>query len=241
MSKVAIIGYGNVGYHLANRISTKRHEVTIFSRNPLEDFILPLDQFDPESFEIIILSVPDDLIKEISDQIPTSDAIVLHTSGSNPISDLAKHSKHGVMYPLQTFSKTKEIDFTSFPVFIEGSEEGEKDIFTFVRSFSNDVRLLTSTNRSKLHLAAVFACNFSNHMFHLSEKLLSELDMTFQDIQPLVEETLKKAIDLNPSQSQTGPAMRDDDETINTHLEMLKDERMRSMYQIITDSIQVSK
>ncbi len=241
MSKVAIIGYGNVGYHLANRISSKRHEVTIFSRNPSEEFVLPLDQLDPDSFEIIILSVPDDRIKAVSDEIAVSEAIVLHTSGSNPIADLDKHPKHGVMYPLQTFSKTKEIDFTSFPVFVEGSDDGEREIFTFVRSFSNDVRLLTSTNRSKLHLAAVFACNFSNHMFHLSEKLLSELDMTFQDIQPLVEETLKKAIDLNPSQSQTGPAMRDDDETINTHLEMLKDEKLRSMYQIISDSIRESK
>ncbi|WP_436514868.1 Rossmann-like and DUF2520 domain-containing protein [Ekhidna sp. To15] len=240
MSKVAIIGYGNVGYHLANRIASKRHEVTIFSRTPTEDFVLPIDQFNPESFEFIILSVPDDLIKDVSDQIAVSEAIVLHTSGSNPIADLSKHPKHGVMYPLQTFSKTKEIDFTSFPIFVEGSDDGEREIFTFVRSFSNDVRLLTSTNRSKLHLAAVFACNFSNHMFHLSEKLLSELDMSFQDIQPLVEETLKKAIELNPSQSQTGPAKREDDETINTHLEMLKDERLRSMYQIITDSIRKS-
>ena len=241
MSKVAIIGYGNVGYHLANRISAKRHEVTIFSRTPAEEFIVAMDQFDPNSFEFIILTVPDGLIKEVSDQIATSEAIVLHTSGANPISDLNKHLKHGVMYPLQTFSKTKEIDFTSFPIFVEGSDEGEKDIFTFVRSFSNDVRLLTSTNRSKLHLAAVFACNFSNHMFHLSEKLLSDLDMTFQNIQPLVEETLKKAIELNPSQSQTGPAMREDDETISIHLEMLKDEKLRAMYQIITDSIRENK
>ena len=241
MSKVAIIGYGNVGYHLANRISSKRHEVTIFSRTPTEDFVLPYDQLDPNSFEFIILSVPDDMIKEISDQIAVSEAIVLHTSGSNPIADLSKHPKHGVMYPLQTFSKTKEIDFTSFPIFVEGSDEGEREIFTFVRSFSNDVRLLTSTNRSKLHLAAVFACNFSNHMFHLSEKLLADLDMTFQDIQPLVEETLKKAIELNPSQSQTGPAVREDDETIDTHVQMLKDDRLRNMYQIITDSIRETK
>lgn len=241
MSTVAIIGYGNVGYHLANRISSKRHEVKIFSRNPTEDFVFPLDQLNASEFEFIILSVPDDRIKSVSDEIPVSEAIMLHTSGSNPIADLSKHPKHGVMYPLQTFSKTKEIDFTSFPVFVEGSDEGEREIFTFVRSFSNDVRLLTSTNRSKLHLAAVFACNFSNHMFHLSEKLLSELDMSFQDIQPLVEETLKKAIELNPSKSQTGPAVREDDETISTHLAMLKDERLRSMYQIITDSIQEYK
>ncbi|MEP1034496.1 DUF2520 domain-containing protein [Ekhidna sp.] len=241
MSKVAIIGYGNVGYHLANRISSKRHEVTIFSRNPSEEFVLSIDQFDPGSFEFIILSVPDDIVKEMSDQIETSEAIVLHTSGANPVADLAKHPKHGVMYPLQTFSRTKEIDFTTFPIFVEGSDEGERDIFTFVRSFSNDVRLLTSANRSKLHLAAVFACNFSNHMFHLSESLLSELDMTFQDIQPLVEETLRKAIELNPSQSQTGPAIREDDETISSHLEMLKDEKLRNLYKLISDSIRDNK
>lgn len=237
MSKVAIIGYGNVGYHLANRISSKRHEVTIFSRTPTEDFILSMDQLDPDAFDFIILTVPDDKIKEVSDRLSVSEAIILHTSGANAISDLNKHEKHGVMYPLQTFSKTKEVDFNSIPIFVEGSDEGEKEIFTFVRSFSNDVRLLTSTNRSKLHLAAVFACNFSNHMFHLSERLLADLDMRFQDLQPLVEETFRKAIELNPSRSQTGPAMRDDEETINRHLEMLKDEQMKNLYRMITESI----
>lgn len=238
MSKVAIIGYGNVGFHLATRISSKRHEVTIFSRTQSEDYILSLDQLNPESFDFIILTVPDDKVKTVSDSLETSDAVILHTSGANPISDLNKHEKHGVMYPLQTFSRTKEIDFTSFPIFVEGSDEGEKDIFTFVRSFSNDVRLLTSTSRSKLHLAAVFACNFSNHMFHLSEKLLADLDMKFQDIQPLVEETFRKAIELSPSKSQTGPAVREDEDTINIHMNMLKDEQLRNLYRMITDSIQ---
>ena len=241
MSKVAIIGYGNVGYHLANRISSKRHEVTIFSRNPKQDFILSLNQLEPMAFDFIILTVPDGEIRNISEQLETSDAVVLHTSGANPISELAKHPKHGVMYPLQTFSRTKEIDFTSFPIFVEGSDEGEKDIFTFVRTFSNDVRLLTSTNRSKLHLAAVFACNFSNHMFHLSEKLLADLEMSFQDIRPLVEETFKKAIELNPSKSQTGPAIREDESTINAHMDMLKDEQMKNIYRIITESIQTNQ
>lgn len=238
MSKVAIIGYGNVGYHLARQISSKRHDVTIFSRNRSEDYILSIDQLIPDSFDFIILTVPDDKIKEVSDSLEISEAVILHTSGANPIAELGKHEKHGVMYPLQTFSRTKEIDFTSFPIFLEGSDEAEKDIFTFVRTFSNDVRLLTSTNRSKLHLAAVFACNFSNHMFHMSEKLLRDLDMKFQDIIPLVEETFKKAVELNPSKSQTGPAVREDEATINTHLEMLKDEKMKNMYRIITESIQ---
>jgi len=237
MSTVAIVGFGNVGFHLASQISSKRHEVTIFSRTRSEDFILPLDDLDPDAFDFIILTVPDDKIKEVSDSLESTEAIVLHTSGANPISDLNKHVKHGVVYPLQTFSRTKEVDFDSIPIFLEGSEEGEKDIFTFVRTFSNDVRLLTSTNRSKLHLAAVFACNFSNHMFHLSEKLLSDLDMKFQDILPLVEETFKKAIELNPSKSQTGPAMREDEETINHHIDMLKDEHMENLYRILSESI----
>jgi predicted short-subunit dehydrogenase-like oxidoreductase (DUF2520 family) len=237
MSKVAIVGYGNVGFHLAKQISSKRHEVTIFSRSPLEEYVLPMETLSPEAFDFIILSVPDDKIKEVSEQLDVSDAIILHTSGSNPISDLSKHPKHGVMYPLQTFSKTKEVDFNNIPIFVEGSEEGEKDIFTFVRTFSNDVRLLTSANRSKLHLAAVFACNFSNHMFHLAEKLLSDLEMEFQDIRPLVEETVRKAMELSPSKSQTGPAIRQDEDTIQRHLEMLKDEQMKSLYRMITDSI----
>jgi predicted short-subunit dehydrogenase-like oxidoreductase (DUF2520 family) len=237
MSKVAIVGYGNVGFHLAKQISSKRHEVTIFSRSPSEEYVLPMETLSPEAFDFIILSVPDDKIKEVSEQLDVSDAIILHTSGSNPISDLSKHPKHGVMYPLQTFSKTKEVDFNNIPIFVEGSEEGEKDIFTFVRTFSNDVRLLTSANRSKLHLAAVFACNFSNHMFHLAEKLLSDLEMEFQDIRPLVEETVRKAMELSPSKSQTGPAIRQDEDTIQRHLEMLKDEQMKSLYRMITDSI----
>ena len=238
MSKVAIIGYGNVGYHLANKIASKRHEVTIFSRSRPEDYILSLEQLDPSAFDFILLTVPDDKVKEISDSIDVSDAVVLHTSGSKPISELSKHKKHGVVYPLQTFSRNKEIDFGTLPNFVEGSDEGEKDIFTFVRTFSDDVSLLTSSNRSKLHLAAVFACNFSNHMFHISEVLLGELDMKFQDILPLVEETFKKAVELNPSNAQTGPAMREDAETIKTHLDMLRDVHTRNMYKIITESIQ---
>ena len=238
MSKVAIIGYGNVGYHLANRIASKKHDVTIFSRSVKEDFIQPLASLSPDSFDIIILTVPNDQIKLVSDSIDTSDAIVLHTSGANPASDLSKHLKYGVIYPLQTFSRIKEVNFTSIPIFVEGSEGEEKEIFSFARSFSNDVRLLTSFNRSKLHLAAVFACNFGNHMFHLSEKILMELDMSFRDIQPLVEETLQKAILLNPSRSQTGPAIRKDQDTIQKHQNMLEDEHIRELYELITQDIQ---
>lgn len=237
MSKIAIIGHGNVGYHLANQLS-KKNEVVVFSRTPTESHIQPLIELNPHSFDLIILTVPDSVIKEVANAINSSEAIIVHTSGSRPMSDLSEHAKHGVIYPLQTFSKGKDIDFSAFPIFVEGSADAEMQIYTFAKSFSRDVRLLTSSNRTKLHLAAVFACNFSNHMYHIAEKYLANLDMTFQDIQPLVEETLQKAISLNPSRSQTGPAMRNDQLTINTHLEMMEDQEIKAIYQMITDHIQ---
>lgn len=238
MSKIAIIGYGNVGYHLTKRLS-KRNDVSIFTRSPLEDHVQELSEFDPNGFDFIILAVPDGVVAEVSASIANSEAVVAHTSGSRPIEDLSKHRKYGVIYPLQTMSRAKEVDFNTFPIFIEGSDdEAEMKLFSFARSFGTDVRLITSANRARIHLAAVFACNFSNHMYHIAEKLLTPLEMTFQDIKPLVDETVHKAMELNPSNSQTGPAMRGDELTLNSHLDMLNDEELKAIYQLITKNIQ---
>lgn len=239
MNKVAIIGYGNVGYHLSNRISAKKHEVTIFSRSQTEDFIASPESINPSSFDFIILTVPDQFIKEVANSLTASDAMVIHTSGAVSINELSRHTNTGVIYPMQTFSRFKEVNFARLPIFVEGSnDESEQTLFNFVRSFGTDVRLLNSLQRSKLHLAAVFACNFSNHMFHLSEKLLEELNMTFDDMQPLVVETLEKALELAPSKSQTGPAIRNDKVTIQKHLDMLSDMDMKEIYSLITKDIQ---
>lgn len=239
MSKIAIIGYGNVGYHLARRLEIK-NEVVIYSRTPDGTTIHALKGLDPKEFDFIILATPDQAIANVSSTIATSDAIVVHTSGSRPISDVANHKKHGVLYPFQTFSRKKEIDFASFPIFIEGNDEAEREIFSFVRGFSNDVRLTTSTNRAKLHLAAVFACNFTNHMYQTAERLLETLDMTFQDLQHLTEETLQKALELNPSKAQTGPAKRGDDSTLQLHISMISDDRLRKIYELISEDIRNS-
>lgn len=237
MSKIAIIGYGNVGYHLANRLS-KRNEVSIFSRNASESEIHSFDALRSENFDFVLLCVPDGAVKEVAQAIKPSNAIVMHTSGSRPLSDLEDHPNHGVLYPLQTFSVEKTVDFSTFPVFVEGNETAEMKIYSFARSFATDVRLLSSANRVKLHLAAVFACNFSNHMYHIAEKYLNELDMKFQDFQPLVEETLNKALAINPSKAQTGPAMRGDASTLAVHRDMIKDEEIRKMYELISKHIQ---
>ncbi|MFK7953660.1 MAG: Rossmann-like and DUF2520 domain-containing protein [Ekhidna sp.] len=236
MSKVAIIGYGNVGYHLANHLQ-KKHDVTVYVRNSDGIKTFPVEELNPKEFNFIVLATPDSITEEISSSIEASNAIVVHTSGSKPMNSLVNHKRHGVIYPLQTFSRRKEIDFNTFPLFIEGNEEAEKDIYAFASSFSKDVRLMSSINRSKLHLAAVFACNFANHMYHMAEKLLDPINMKFQDLEHLTSETLEKALEMNPSRSQTGPAIRKDESTIQHHLTMMDEGLMKRIYELISEDI----
>ncbi len=239
MSKVAIVGFGNLGYHLAVAIS-KKHEVTVFGRVPEDDLIKDVDTLDTSEFDFAILAIPDGTIKEVSDSLDQSDCIVMHTSGSRPLADLSKHSRSGVMYPLQTFTREKEINFNSFPIFIEGSDDSDKEIFRFLRTFSGDIRLMNSTNRARLHLAAVFACNFTNHMYHICDKLLEPMELSFAEIRHLADETLEKAVELSPGKSQTGPAVRNDVETIEAHLSMLETEDWRDIYKLISEDIRKS-
>lgn len=239
MSKVAIIGFGNVGYHLAVAIS-KNHEVAVYGRTPEDELIKDLGDLDPEAFDYIIIAVSDGAVKEVADSLNTSDAIVLHTSGSRPLSDLSKHERAGVMYPLQTFAKEKKIDFRSFPIFIEADDEIDKQLFAFVRSFSNDVRFLGSSNRKKLHLAAVFACNFTNHLYHISDEILRDMELSFADFKHLASETLENAVQLTPQKAQTGPAKRNDQATLTAHLEMIKNEQWKEIYQLISEDIRNS-
>lgn len=239
MSRVAIIGYGNVGFHLAGQIS-KKHEIAIFGRTT-NDEIRPLEDFNSEDFDFAILAVPDGAIKELAYNIKPSDCLILHTSGSRPLSDLSTHDRSGVMYPLQTFTIEKEVDFTDFPMFIEGKDDTEKTIFSFVRSFSTDVRLMNSANRSRLHLAAVFACNFTNHMYHLCDEILSEMELSFSEMKHLALETLQKASEISPHKAQTGPAIRGDKKTMETHIQMLKDEDTKTIYKLLSAQIRKSQ
>lgn len=225
-----------MGYHLSQQLQ-KRHEVKIYARNPDGAKTFDIHELETNDLDFIILATPDEAIEKVASSIESSEAIIVHTSGSRPITTLKGHKRHGVIYPLQTFSRRKEIDFKTFPIFIEGNDEAEKHIYAFVSSFSNDVRLTTSKNRAKIHLAAVFACNFTNHMYHVAEKLLEPLNMSFQDFQHLTEETLSKALEINPSKAQTGPAIRGDQNTIELHLSMMEDGLLKKIYELITEDI----
>ncbi len=240
MSNVAIIGNGNVGHHFFTRL-TKKHQATLFSRRVESEEIRSLNEFDPDDFEFALLCLPDDVIKDFSDSIKKSDCTIVHMSGSRSIADLNKHENRGVVYPLQTFTREKTMDFSSFPIFIEGTDKTEKSIFSFTRSFSTDVRLMSSENRAKLHLAAVFACNFTNHMYNISDIILSEIGISLRDVKHLAIETLEKAVDLTPKKSQTGPAARDDFETMSNHVRMIQNKNWQEIYELISQDIRKSQ
>ena len=236
MAKIAIIGYGNVGYHFAKVLSYDHH-ISIYAKNPKEE-VNPLDVFNPKGFDIIMLTVSDDAIKAVADSFETETAIVLHASGSRPLSDLENHQRRGVIYPLQTFSREKPVDFGNVQLFLESTPEAEDETKKIGESISSKLKFLDSTERAKIHLAAVFACNFSNHMYRIADSMLKEVNLEFNDIRSLVEETLINALELGPGKSQTGPAKRKDVSTLALHENSIEDERLKEIYRMISQSIQ---
>ncbi len=220
--------------------------------------------FSKTDADLAILSIADNAFESVlSKLILPKNCILVHTSGSQPMEILnlasqnvlgQKIEKIGVFYPLQTFSKAKEVDFSSIPFCIEANDkknekEVEEKLTNLAKQFSNKVFQVSSQDRRVLHVAAVFACNFSNHLWTISEQILKQKNLPFDMLKPLLEETLQKALEINPSNAQTGPAIRNDKKVIKKHLDMLKkmntetnlsdsNPHFTQIYKLMTDSIQ---
>ena len=178
-------------------------------------------------------------IDEITVGSKAQQAIIVHTAGSIAMEVLQPYAQHyGVLYPMQTFSKNKPVDFKPIPCFIEASDDATLSaIRTLAESVSQNVVPATSAQRKKLHLAAVLACNFTNHCYRLAEKVLEEEQMDFKLFLPLIDETARKVATLSPKQAQTGPMMRWDTGVMQMQMELLNDERTRQIYKLMADSI----
>lgn len=245
MLKLILIGTGNVASHLFNTFLNSK-EVSIeqvFGRNQekLKKFskYVPVTSLSSEIKEadIYIIAVSDDVIISVAQLLGNKQGIIAHTSGSVSIKAL-NHKKAAVFYPLQTFTKNKKIDFSSIPICLEASNK--KDLIVLnklAKNLSNSIFEVSSSQRKKLHLAAVFANNFTNHLFQISKDLCDSEKLPFDILKPLIYETAKKLEDLNPSEAQTGPAKRNDVETMQQHLEQLKDPIHKKLYQLISESI----
>ena len=247
MIKVVIIGSGNVAQHLIKVMQTAVNinlvQVFVRNKNSVNHLItedkITSDYNDIKEADVYIISVTDNVINEVSSQLPFKNKLVVHTSGSSELSVLDAKNRKGVFYPLQTFSKDKEIDFTSIPLCLEAeNEEDFKMLENLAQLISENVFAISSEQRKNLHVAAVFVCNFVNHMYTIGNQICKEHNVPFEILQPLIIETANKITSLKPEEAQTGPALRNDTKTINKHLEFLQDSNYQELYKLITQSIQ---
>ncbi len=250
---VSFIGSGNLAWHLAPALDNVGFVVKeVFSRNPqhaeqLTDRLYQAEvkatlDFSTSDSSLFIIAATDDAIKSIAQEIILPDeAILVHTSGSQPLSELefSATSNVGVFYPLQTFSKQKKVDFKNIPIFIESNnEETEEALMLIAKAIGNQVRKIHSEERQALHVAAVFASNFTNHMLSISKGIMQQNGLDYDWLKPLILETIQKSLNLDPESAQTGPAKRGDLEILDKHLDFLKeDEAVAEIYKIVSQHI----
>lgn len=193
--------------------------------------------------DLYLFSVKDTALPELVARLKPNGALWVHTAGSMPMELFAGHAgRYGVLYPLQTFSREREVDFRRVPLFVEASSEADEALLLELAGrLSGNVRLLSSEKRKSLHLAAVFACNFTNHMYVLAERVLAEQGIPSDVLLPLIDETAAKVHAMTAAEAQTGPAVRYDENVINKHLAMLDDPELKELYRSISRSIHHTK
>jgi predicted short-subunit dehydrogenase-like oxidoreductase (DUF2520 family) len=246
MLKVVVIGSGNVAQHLVQAFENSAQVMLVqaYARHPEQiEHLLPANRITEHlqylaEADIYIISVTDDAIAEVSSQLPFSDRLVVHTSGSVAMEEINDKNRRGVFYPLQTFTKNKPVDFFSVPFCLETEDEKDYAMLEQLASaISGNVYKIDSQQRRSLHVAAVFVSNFVNHMYMIGNKICDEHNISFNILKPLIKETADKINSLPPLQAQTGPARRNDMKTIEKHLDFLKDENQKAIYALITKSI----
>lgn len=229
MIKVVLIGQGNVASHLVNSFTSAANiDVLQVNSRQLENI--------PDA-DVTIIAVSDDAIASVSNNVNSTDSLVVHTSGTVSI-EVVSHHRKGVFYPLQSFTKNKPVDFSKVPFCLESTTE--KDLVLLEKlteSIQSKPYRVSTEQRKKLHLAAVFVNNFTNHMYKIGHDICEANEVPFEILHSLIEETAKKITEISPAEAQTGPAKRNDQETIQNHLENLN-LHQQEMYALITKSIQ---
>lgn len=247
---ITLIGAGNLATQIGKAFKKAGLNVCqVFSQteesarklaNLLEtSYTNKVEKIDVES-ELILIAIKDDAISNLIDRLDCRHTLVVHTAGSVPISVLEDHaSRFGVFYPLQTFSKSRDVDFFEIPICLEAdSDETMIELKELASRLSDHVCEIDSAQRKILHLAAVFSCNFVNHFYHLGDQLLCQYQLNFDLLKPLIKETAAKVMDLRPFDAQTGPAKRFDQTIINNHLSLLSQQpELAEIYRFVSQSI----
>ncbi|BDS11792.1 Rossmann-like and DUF2520 domain-containing protein [Aureispira anguillae] len=253
-SKITIIGAGNVGTHLAQRLYKCGHQICqIFSRTPSKATALAnrvnsqgINQLKELSLDadIYILAIKDDATKTIAEEVSFLNKyqkIIAHTSGSVPSTVFKNHFEHyGVFYPLQTFSSAQTVDFEQLPFCIYGNSPQTQTILKkLAESICPNVYLINDEQRAILHVTAVIVNNFSNYLYHIAHDICTDNKVSFDILKPLIQETVRKISLASPKEVQTGPAVRGDANTIARHLAFLAQyPEYQKLYKILSSNIE---
>ncbi len=246
---ISIIGSGNVAWHIAQAVVNAHHIIdSVASMHAANALQLAQKvgakccsvQSLPITSDIYIIAVTDKAIADVANQIPLiTNGIVVHTSGATSVDVLARQSHYGVLYPCQTFSRDAIIDYCQLPFFIEGNDTMSVErIEQLACSISGNVRRATSEQRKQLHVAAVLASNFTNHLLLLAKQQMQDNGLDFQMLRQLVVQTVFKAFDTDPLIAQTGPARRHDSITIAAHRALITNPTTLAIYNLMTNSIE---
>jgi predicted short-subunit dehydrogenase-like oxidoreductase (DUF2520 family) len=247
MTKVSIIGSGNVAQHLihAFQLDNSIEIVQVFARTKknlahlLHSDRIISDYSQLQAADVYIIAVSDDAIAEVSSALPFENQLVAHTSGTVALTTMHAKNRRAVFYPLQTFSKDKKVNFKTIPICLEAENEKDFQILNQIaNSISDAVYTINSEQRKALHVAAVFVNNFVNHLYQIGNEICEENHISFDILKPLIQETANKIVTLSPKEAQTGPAKRNDQKTIRAHEQFLTDEKQATIYKLLTQSIQ---
>jgi predicted short-subunit dehydrogenase-like oxidoreductase (DUF2520 family) len=248
--RITLIGSGNVATHLGAAFKNAGHRIAqVYSRNAQNATLLAyhigaeaiddLNNVDSNT-DIFIVAISDDAIAHAAQELAKHNKPIAHTSGATDLYNILAFTDHaGVFYPLQTFSKTKEVDFRTVPLCIEGGNETiTKMLKELAQTISNNVYVIDSNQRKTLHLAAVFASNFPNYLYHVAQEILADQRIDFNLLRPLILETAEKVQANLPANVQTGPAIRNDQKTMDAHLDLLKYEpEWGALYKLLSQGI----
>jgi predicted short-subunit dehydrogenase-like oxidoreductase (DUF2520 family) len=250
---MVFVGAGNLATHLAQAFYRNGYRILqIYSRTESSartlaekveaDYTTDLHKLPANDISLYVVSLTDSAFAELLPEMTAGreQALWVHTAGSLSM-DVWKNrvKRYGALYPLQTFSKQREIDFRNVPFFIEAAhKEDTAYLKTIAGSLSSKIYEADSEQRKYLHLAAVFACNFVNHLYALSADLLGKYNLPFELLLPLIDETAQKIHELPPEYAQTGPAVRYDKNIMDKHLSMLANQpELQKIYRLLSENI----
>ena len=247
--KIIFIGSGNLATQLSLCLKEVGHSIIQVFSQSIENAKLLAEKLGAEytndikhiyqDADLYLFSVKDDILGQLIQNLPPTNGVLAHTAGAISMNVFdGRKENYGVFYPLQTFNKNRKIDFYQIPVFIEANDSITSECLEEIaKSVSGHFQFLSSDNRKYLHLAAVFACNFTNHMYVLASDILKDQGLSFDVLKPLINETANKVMELSPQLAQTGPAVRFDENVIQKHISLLKDDAIKELYIKLSKSI----